>query len=75
MALTGWTYRELMAQPAPVVRALMWRVFASRTWDRDLAGAARAPLPDGVSFEARIAKADALAALRALEAVLFPEDD
>jgi hypothetical protein len=75
MVLTGWTYDELRSQPAPVVRALFWRIFASRFWDRRFAAAAREPLPEGAGFEARIAKADALEALRTLEEILWPEGD
>lgn len=74
MALTGWTYAELRAAPAEIVRRLIWRIFADRVWDRELVAAARAPLPDGAGFEARIAKADAVRALGALEQIVFPED-
>lgn len=75
IVLTGWDSQQLARQPAPVVRALMWRVFASAAWEPGLAAAAYAPLPPGAPFDERMAKSDAQDALAATEAVLFGADD
>ena len=82
MALTGWTYDELRAQPAPVVRGLMHRVFARLVWDRDLVATARRGAGDRSSYanlaawaEARRAQLAAAKAVEEIEAALWPEDD
>jgi hypothetical protein len=74
MVLTGWDADQLARQPAPVVRALMWRVFASAAWEPGLAAAAHSPLPPGASFDERMAKSDAQDALAVTESVLFGAD-
>lgn len=70
--LTG---REARTLPPAVVRGLFWRVYAQRLWDRNIVTLAGMPLPPSASLDSRIAKGEAVTALRAIEAVLFPEDD
>lgn len=75
MLLTGWTADTLRAQPADVVRRLMWRVFARAAWDPEVAAIARAPLPPGSDFAAHQRKAVATTHQRKVEAALFPPED
>jgi hypothetical protein len=82
MRVTGWTVPELRAAPARVVRAHFARIFAGLVWSPALAEAAAGPPPSRGSFgnigdyaAARQAKAGAIAAQRAVERVLWPEDD
>lgn len=81
MALTGWTYDQLCAQPAPVVRALMHRVFATAAWDAGVARVARRPPGDrsaygslGAWAAARRTQLDASRYVEEMQAVLWPED-
>ncbi len=81
IALTGWTAAELRAQPAGLVKALMWRVFARHLWEPDLAKAARMELPREAfpslkdQFEATRKRDEAAKSLGILEAALWPEGD
>lgn len=81
IATTGWTAATLRAQPAGLVRALAWRIFAARAWSPGIAEAARRPVTRSLfagteqwveAVRAREAAADAL---RAIEAALWPEDE
>ncbi len=71
--LTG---REAHTLPPALVRGLFWRVYARSIWSDDLVTAAHTTLPKGTTDVAILAaKGDAVKALAAVEAVLFPEDD
>ena len=77
---TGWTYEQLRAQPARLVRALAFRSFVSHVWSPELASAAAAPVSRESFGSAQdwldaIKRRDAAAdALRTVEAALWPED-
>jgi hypothetical protein len=77
---TGWTSEELAAQPARLVRAIAYRLFVSRIWSPELATAAATPVPREAFGSAQewldaIKRRDtAAAALRSVEAALWPED-
>lgn len=82
MRVTGWTPAEVRAAPARVVRAHFARIFAGLAWSPELAEAARAPSPPRSAYgdmqswsEARLARARAAEAQRAIERALWPEDD
>lgn len=81
MALTGWTHDQLRAQPAPVVRGLMHRVFAMTTWDAGVARMARRPPGDRSSYgslgawaAARRTQLEATRYVEEMQAILWPED-
>jgi hypothetical protein len=77
---TGWTYEQLRAQPARLVRALAYRSFVTRIWSPELASAAAAAVPREAFTSPQdwldaIKRRDAAAdALRTVEAALWPED-
>ena len=79
---TGWTHAELLRQPAPVVRSLIWRLWTERIWKPAIMDAARGPVPNRTAFaslgdwaEARRGKAAASEYADLLSAALWPEDD
>ena len=79
---TGWTYGELLRQPASVVRSLMWRLWTERIWKPSIIEAARSPVPNRAAFgsiaewaDARRGKAAASEYAELLTAALWPEDD
>jgi len=79
--LTGWTFEQLRAQPADVVRGLMQRIFAERAWEPGVAALARRPIlrsaysSAGAWGEAERAKAAAARGLAEIEGALWPEGD
>ena len=79
--MTGWTFEQLRAQPADVVRGLMQRIFAERAWEPGVAAlACRTILRSSYSSpgawgEAERAKAGAAQRLAEIEAALWPEGD
>ena len=83
MRITGWTVPELRAAPARVVRAHFVRIFAGLVWSPELAEVARTPTQGRAAFggdtaawaRAAGAKARAAEALKAVEQVLWPEDE
>ncbi len=81
IAQTGWTAAQLRAQPARLVKALMWRAFARRFWQPELARLARTELPREAfsslpeQFEATQKRDAAAKATGLIEGVLWPEGD
>jgi len=82
MRVTGWTVPELRAAPARIVRAHFARIFAGLLWSPQLAEMARTSTPPRSAFgnlrgyaDARASRERANQALRAVETVLWPEDD
>ena len=81
MRVTGWTWDELRRQPARIVRAHFFRIFAGLYWDARMAGASAGPPPSRASFRtleeyaaARRGFGAARRHVEALERVLWPED-
>jgi hypothetical protein len=77
---TGWTAEQLAVQPARLVRAIAYRAFVSKVWSPELATAATTAVPREAFGTAQewldaITRRDAAAAaLRTVEAALWPED-
>lgn len=81
MRVTGWTVPELRAAPASVVRAHFLRIFVGLVWNPELAQVAARPAPQRSSYgsladyaAARKAQTETRAAVKTLEAALWPED-